>query len=150
MELAGEDGSKTLLESNSTTVFGRGSGISTIDHTVSRHHVSFWIKNSDDPDERVGFEVIGKNPIWVRSRDGGEVRGFRRGEKGELKVGDWVSIGGLNGCPVWFLLKRSELEGGDEEESEVGGFDEEDLEGECEIDVSSLDPVKGLVFMSLV
>ncbi|TXG68588.1 hypothetical protein EZV62_003523 [Acer yangbiense] len=121
MEIAGEDGSSIPLNPNSTTVFGRGSGFSTADRIVSRRHVLFSLKESDSDsvtrtEPRVRFEVIGKNPIWVRSREGGEVRVFRRREKGEVAAGDWLCVSGQS--PVWFALKRNVF-GEEKEESEI-------------------------------
>ncbi|KAL5822516.1 hypothetical protein ACOSQ4_020416 [Xanthoceras sorbifolium] len=144
MEIAGEDGSRIPINPNSTTVFGRGSGFNTADRTVSRRHVLFSLKECESgtrAEPRVCFEVIGKNPIWVRSREGGEVRVFRRREKGDVAAGDWLCVGGQS--PVWFALKKMEFEEEEEEESEIV-----ESSGELEnFDVSSIDPVKEFGFL---
>ncbi|KAK4839798.1 hypothetical protein QYF36_025058 [Acer negundo] len=145
MEIAGEDGSSIPLNPNSTTVFGRGSGFSTADRIVSRRHVLFSLKESDSDsvtrtEPRVRFEVIGKNPIWVRSREGGEVRVFRRREKGEVAAGDWLCVSGQS--PVWFALKRNVFE----EENEKSEIVESSGDFE-NFDLSSNDPIKEFGFL---
>lgn len=92
--------------------------------------------------------MIGKNPIWVRSGKSGKVKAFRRNEKGEVTVGDWFCIGGgQSQQPVRFAVKRiNELEE-EKEMTEAGESSELSSGGELEsVDVSSIDPVKGIVF----
>uniref|UniRef100_A0A9I9D4S2 FHA domain-containing protein n=1 Tax=Cucumis melo TaxID=3656 RepID=A0A9I9D4S2_CUCME len=71
MEIAGEDGSKLVLR-EPVTIFGRGSGFASKDRTISRRHILIEAKTSDNTngapmEPKVSFEVIGRNPIWVRS-----------------------------------------------------------------------------------
>ncbi|XP_050230888.1 uncharacterized protein LOC126679910 [Mercurialis annua] len=142
MEIEGDDGSKIDVEEegNSKAVFGRGLRFNTKDRTVSRRHVLFKIENQTEP--RVSFQVIGKNPIWVRSSSvsddkNREIRVYRKLEKGELAVGDWFCISSQN--PVWFNLKR------------IGSVNKEamDLEsGDLErVELSTIDPVKEFGFL---
>ena len=37
---------------------------------------------------KVLFEVVGKNPIWVREHGSGEIWVFKEGEKGDVVEGD--------------------------------------------------------------
>ncbi|KAK9280807.1 hypothetical protein L1049_003696 [Liquidambar formosana] len=158
MEIEGEDGSRIQLKKGSNTEFGRGLGLRTNDQTVSRHHVLFKLdidKNQTDPESetRAWFQVIGKNPVWVLSSRSGEIRVFRRCEKGEMEVGDRLCVSGKN--PVWFALKRNEfeeelaesLQTSTSSRSSNGGFATgEDMEFEC-IDASDIDPVKEFGFL---
>ncbi|XP_031286251.1 uncharacterized protein LOC116144948 [Pistacia vera] len=119
MEISGEDGSKISIKPNSKTVFGRGSGFNTRDRTVSRRHVVFSLKDSGETETgpRASFEVIGKNPIWVRSGKSGKVEIFRRLEKGDVAAGDWVCFGGQSERPVWFAVNRNEFEGEEKDDN---------------------------------
>ncbi|KAF7814115.1 mitotic apparatus protein p62-like [Senna tora] len=155
VEVEGEDGSKFALANDDKTSFGRGLGFNTNDRTVSRRHVSFHLTNSLEKNDagaepRVSFEVIGRNPIWVFSKNDGAVRVFRKFEKGEMEVGDRFCLSGK--APVWFYLKGGEVQEGktrvlvnEDEVAEIGsshnGFDIED------IDVSGIDPVKEFGFL---
>lgn len=154
MEITGEDGSKVQIKPFSNTVFGRGSGCITTDRTVSRRHVLFWLKDSSNGTEtepRACFDVIGKNPIWVRSGKSGKLKAFRRNEKGEVTVGDWFYIGGgQSQQPVRFAVKRINEQEAEKEMMEAGESSEWSSGGELEsVDVSSIDPVKGMVFNSV-
>ncbi|GAV90835.1 hypothetical protein CFOL_v3_34237 [Cephalotus follicularis] len=132
MEIEGEDGSRTKLKPDSKTVFGRGSGFNTEDRSVSRRHVLFQVqspvsKTDTQTEPRVYFEVLGKNPIWVRSKkDGEDIRVYRRLESGYVEAGDWFCVSGQN--PVWFSIRSGN------EMAEV-------------IDASTIDPVKEFGFL---
>ncbi|KAG6581847.1 hypothetical protein SDJN03_21849, partial [Cucurbita argyrosperma subsp. sororia] len=143
MEIAGEDGSKLVLREPVTT-FGRGSGFACKDRTVSRRHILIKAKTSENSngvpmEPRVSFEVIGKNPIWVRSGKNGEIRTFRSSEKGEMVPGESFCMGGQE--LMWFELNK------------IGEFEEgEKICSRCsdseDIDVSGIDPVKELGFLA--
>ncbi|KAJ8774160.1 hypothetical protein K2173_009591 [Erythroxylum novogranatense] len=144
MEIEGEDGSKMELKAGSNTMFGRGSGFNTNDRTVSRQHVLFQLENQTESPHRVSFEVIGKNPIWVRSTElGNGINVFKKSEKGGVVIGDGFCISSQN--PVWFTVKGV---GGSVEtrvlESESGSELGGDLE---EVDVCGIDPVKEFGFL---
>uniref|UniRef100_A0A5B7BKW5 Uncharacterized protein n=1 Tax=Davidia involucrata TaxID=16924 RepID=A0A5B7BKW5_DAVIN len=165
MEIAGEDGSKTLLKDGFKREFGRGFGFDSSDRTVSRLHVSFQLRRDENqtaPNSktRVFFEVLGKNPIWVCNRANGEIRVFRRFERGEMEGGDMFCVSAKK--PKWFTLKRIEFEGADENEmkSELGNENElaESLKSSSglggvagleleSVDVSDIDPVKEFGFL---
>ncbi|XP_050383092.1 transcription initiation factor TFIID subunit 7 [Argentina anserina] len=146
MEIELEDRSKLIVEKGLTAVFGRGNGFNTTDQTVSRRHVLF--ENTTQTEPRISFEVLGRNPIWVRTQKDGEVRVFRRSEKGDLAAGDRLCVSGKE--PVWFLVRNVGVEDESkrvlESESElaeglVNGFD---WEG---VDISGIDPVKEFGFV---
>ncbi|CAN1837093.1 hypothetical protein LINPERHAP1_LOCUS34974 [Linum perenne] len=128
MEVEGDDGSKIDLHYGSESVFGRGSGFTTEDITVSRRHIILHLdgENQGQP-PRVSFEVIGTNPVWVQT--GGEVKTFKKLEKGELQPGDCFCISSRP--PVWFRLKPVI-------QSQAGVED---------VDASQLDPVKEFGFV---
>ncbi|PON96169.1 Serine/threonine protein kinase [Trema orientale] len=148
MEIEGQDGAKFELENGHKTVFGRGFGLSTDDRTVSRHHVALEVKPGPT-EPRVSFEVLGKNPVWVWSKEDGEVRVFRRSEKGELAAGDWFCVSGKG--PSWFNLRNFGVEEdrgkrifeGESELAESLGAGSE-FEG---FDISGIDPVKEFGFV---
>ncbi|VVA24047.1 PREDICTED: mitotic apparatus p62 [Prunus dulcis] len=150
MEIEVEDHSKLILEKGHKAVFGRGNGFSTNDRTVSRRHVLFEFehKSANQTEPSVSFEVLGKNPIWVRSQKDGGVRVFRRSEKGEVAAGDWFCVSGKR--PVWFRVRNVEV---DEREKRVLESDSElaeDLQSGSELeglDVSGIDPVKEFGFV---
>ncbi|CAL9009792.1 unnamed protein product [Prunus brigantina] len=150
MEIEVEDHSKLILEKGHKAVFGRGNGFSTNDRTVSRRHVLFEFehKSANQTEPSVSFEVLGKNPIWVRSQKDGGVRVFRRSEKGEVAAGDWFCLSGNR--PVWFRVRNVEVEEREnrvlESESELaeGLQSGSELEG---LDVSGIDPVKEFGFV---
>ncbi|KAI9109513.1 hypothetical protein K1719_019567 [Acacia pycnantha] len=152
VEVEGEDGTKFVLGTRGEILFGRGSGLNTNDRTVSRRHVSLLLKSSLEESDageepRVSFEVIGRNPIWVFSKNDGEIRIFRKYEKGEMEFGDRFSLSGKS--PVWFDFKDSGVQEGKKtisdieevSESSSNGLDIED------IDVSGIDPVKVFGFV---
>ncbi|KAE7999091.1 hypothetical protein FH972_003571 [Carpinus fangiana] len=153
MELEYKDGSRIALQDGQKTVFGRGSGFHTDDRTVSRRHVLLGAKTSGDKSgsqtgPKVSFEVVGKNPIWVRESGGGEIRVFRRGEKGDAAPGDWLCFSGRT--PAWFTVRGS---GFGEGEKRVLGSEngmDANLRSGLEFDgagVSEIDPVKEFGFL---
>ncbi|KAA0036698.1 nucleolin 1 [Cucumis melo var. makuwa] len=142
MEIAGEDGSKLILR-EPVTIFGRGSGFASKDRTISRRHILIEAKTSDNTngapmEPKVSFEVIGRNPIWVRSSKNGEIRTFRRSEKGKMAPGESFCVGGQE--PIWFELNKiTEFEEGKLVSSRSSDSDD--------IDVSGIDPVKEFGFL---
>jgi len=82
----------------------RGGGGPSRDRTVSRRHVSLRLLGVGGG---VAFEVVGRNPVVVRSPDGGggTSRVFRRGEKGELRAGDALSLS-LRAPAFWAVRAR--------------------------------------------
>ncbi|XP_076936378.1 uncharacterized protein LOC143603486 [Bidens hawaiensis] len=151
MEIESKNGSKIRLQTPSEPIdFGRrGLGFTPTDRTVSRHHISF---NLHENRAIIHFQVKGKNPIWVRHCTEGEIRVYRRSERGELKPGDSFCVSSKT--PVWFNLKRivSEDEDGNDLDSEVGfdevlaevsGIDHDEIETG---DLSDIDPVKEFNF----
>ncbi|XP_022715145.1 HIV Tat-specific factor 1 homolog [Durio zibethinus] len=146
MEVEGADGSKLALKSGSKTIFGRGLGFNTSDRIVSRRHILLELetpvdnKGETQKAPRVSFEVTGKNPIWVRSRTKGAIKVFKKSEKGELADGDWFCVSGR--IPVWFVLKRSEENGKEEEETDLGSDN-----GAESVDIEDIDPVKEFGFL---
>ncbi|XP_054784562.1 uncharacterized protein LOC129291301 [Prosopis cineraria] len=153
VEVEGEDGTKFVLGTRGEVPFGRGSGFNTNNRTVSRRHVLFRLRTSLEKIDaggkpRVSFEVIGRNPIWLFSKNDGQIRIFRKFEKGELEVGDRFCLSGK--APVWFDLKYSRVRDGNKtvsdiekevSESSSNGLDIED------IDVSGIDTVKEFGFL---
>lgn len=156
MEIEVKDGSKFQLKEGIQIDFGRRLGFDSTDRTVSRRHVSFQLPISDHKDEnRVCFKVIGKNPIWVYYSNSGEIRVYKRFERGEMESGDMFCISAKK--LIWFTLKRLELGGENKnrmdtesgveielDESLQSNFDLrgiEELEIES-IDASTFDPVK--------
>ncbi|OAY83970.1 hypothetical protein ACMD2_04596 [Ananas comosus] len=101
------------MKRGSTTHIGRAlgfpSGPSSSDRTVSRRHLSLRHDEFE-----LQFEVIGRNPIVVRSANGGGDRVYRNSEKGELKRGDRVSLSLKT--PFFWVVRRV---GGRGEEGEV-------------------------------
>ncbi|XP_061371108.1 uncharacterized protein LOC133313717 [Gastrolobium bilobum] len=136
VQVEGEDGSKFAFEKGDKSVFGRGSGFSTNDRTVSRRHVSFQLEaESEAP--RVSFEVTGRNPIWVWTNKDGAVRIFRKLEKGHLEFGDRFCLFGKE--PLWFILKKGDEVA--EPESSTGDLNFDKM------DVSGIDPVQEFGFL---
>ncbi|PWA48102.1 hypothetical protein CTI12_AA493100 [Artemisia annua] len=144
MELESENGSKITLPKNPNTPIqlGRNSLSQTPDKTVSRHHITL---NYNTQKGILKFVVYGKNPIWVHEFDKDEIKVYRRGDKGELKVGDSFCVGGKDF--VWFKVR--EIDGVDEDlKMELGDdFGEigESLGGGHVTDVD--DPVKEFGFV---
>lgn len=133
MEIEGEEGSKIEVGIGSKAVFGRGCGFNTKDRRVSRRHVIFEL----DDKQTVSFQVVGKNPICVRSGEE-NVKIFRRLEKGVVAAGDWFCISSQN--PVRFRLKRR-IGGRRVQESDSGNWYSE------RFDLSKIDPVKEFGFL---
>ncbi|XP_074268203.1 uncharacterized protein LOC141591684 [Silene latifolia] len=172
MEIHGTDGSITQLKPNTTTIFGRQNLSNTKDSTVSRNHISFDLSSSpnspnNQTNSRVLFQVIGKNPVWVYSKDcGKKFETLKKFQKGELGIDDLFCVSGKN--PVWFSLKEvnevkdgvlGEIEeesldlgggfGGELSESLEGNFGGDDV-GEFGldfVDVSDVDPVQEFGFL---
>ncbi|KAH9613351.1 hypothetical protein KSS87_019179 [Heliosperma pusillum] len=166
MEIHGTDGSITKLKPNTTTIFGRQNLSNTKDSTVSRNHISFDLTNSPNSKKnpRVSFHVIGKNPVWVYSKDcGKKFETLKKFQKGELGIDDLFCVSGKN--PVWFSVKEvndgvlGEIEeerldlgggfGGELSESLEGNFGVDD-DGEFGldfVDVSDVDPVQEFGFL---
>lgn len=159
MEIEGTDGSKTLLKPGSTGEFGRGLGFTSDDRTVSRRQISFQTHNPPDHEDetKVSFEVVGRNPIWVYSNQDGEVRTFTKFERGEMENGDMFCVSASK--PIWFTLKRIDLDDEDkrgaEKELEMETQLAETLQSSScpvgigldveNIDISGIDPVQGLI-----
>lgn len=118
LEAAGSGGSVpravSLSVDSPTTELGRGDlgggGGPSQDRTVSRRHVSLRLLGVGGG---IAFEVVGRNPVVVRSPDGGGGGGggsgtsrvFRRGEKGELRAGDALSLS-LKAPAFWAVRAR--------------------------------------------
>ena len=173
MELEFEEGGSNLpLEIGSEIQIGRelglGFGPSSADRTISRRHLS--LRPIDDPIEkfRVGFKVLGKNPILVCGGTDGGRRIYKSSEKGELRVGDKFSLSLKE--PSFCVVRRREGENGEDEErrrvldaverrekrtlerrrereerAKEGVFEGEDDEEFGTFDVSQIDPVKGKI-----
>ncbi|KAL9247283.1 hypothetical protein vseg_020730 [Gypsophila vaccaria] len=161
MEIQGTDGSKTRIKPESTTIFGRKNLPNSNDLSISRNHISIDLispPNSENP--RISIEVIGKNPVWVHSKIGGEkVKTLKRFEKGEFGFGDFFCIGRN---PNLFRVNLVE-DGGDlgenfgERLKLLGKFDDnvsESLGDDDEFDlgfdfdgVSDVDPVQEFGFL---
>ncbi|KAI3414880.1 uncharacterized protein J3R85_015808, partial [Psidium guajava] len=147
MEMEGEEGSKVTLErASTTTLFGRGLGFNTDDRSVSRKHLLLQVGDDGTAEPRVSFQVLGKNPVWVRSRSGGGIRVYRRSESSEIGVGDRFCVSGRR--PVWFHLKKIGDGGGGGSRSERNSECVSELAESAEsVDVSSIDPVKEFGFL---
>lgn len=161
MEIEGTDGSKTLLKPGSTGEFGRGLGFTSDDRTVSRRQISFQTHNPPDHEDetKVSFEVVGRNPIWVYSNQDGEVRTFTKFERGEMENGDMFCVSASK--PIWFTLKRIDLDDEDkrgaEKELEMETQLAETLQSSScpvgigldveNIDISGIDPVQEFGFL---
>lgn len=156
MEIEGTDGSKTLLKPGSTIDFGRGFGFTSDDRTVSRRQILFQIHNppSDhhEDETEVSFEVVGRNPIWVYSNRDGEVRTFRKFERGEMENGDMFCVSANK--PIWFTLKRIDFV---KKELEMETQLAESLQSSLcpvgieldfgNVDISGIDPVQEFGFL---
>uniref|UniRef100_A0A7C9DTC2 FHA domain-containing protein n=2 Tax=Opuntia streptacantha TaxID=393608 RepID=A0A7C9DTC2_OPUST len=169
MEIEGSDGSKTQLKPYSTTVFGRGNEFHPNDLAVSRRHISLQFNpctNSSDTQTgpRVSFEVLGKNPVWVYSKnEDGKIGTFKRFQRGQLGIGDMFCLSAKD--PVWFTVKEVEKEVVDERECKGGEIERrvnDELSQSLEssygvkgngdigldaVDVSSIDPVREFGFL---
>ncbi|KAK8970086.1 hypothetical protein KSP40_PGU012897 [Platanthera guangdongensis] len=161
-------------------------GSSSSDRTISRRHISFQFLHTgddtvdtDDDSARqllLSFEVIGKNPISVLSKDAERNRVYKKSEKGVLNAGDLISLSIKK--PNYFSVKRSEgkneevdssvldavkrrekrtrqrrREAEEREKSEEAAGEDDDVVWEgsnAEIgssDVSEIDPVKEFGFL---
>lgn len=157
MELQSEENGDKISIDNTTTTLGRSNVSSNT--TVSRRHVSLTLT----PESTLTFEVIGKNPILILTN--GCRKFCRRGEKGELRDGDRLSLS-IQSPRFWVVKReversileavkrrerktmerRREREERDKEElrEEVGADGEFDLEFKAEnLDLSNIDPVEG-------
>ncbi|XP_030969663.1 uncharacterized protein LOC115989934 [Quercus lobata] len=158
MEVEGEDDSNIVLQNaGDKVVFGRGFGFNTKDKTVSCRHVVFELAKCGESQtgskySKVSFEVVGKNPMSVKEHGSGEIRVFRKGEKGDVAEGDWLCL--LSGKrPVWFAVRES---GSGEKEKRVleseiglgeslgGGFEFDDG---VDVEALDIDPVKEFGFL---
>jgi hypothetical protein len=109
----------SLSVDSPTADLGRGDlggGGPSADRTVSRRHVSLRLLDGGG-EPGVAFEVVGRNPVVVRSPDGGSIGVFRRGEKGELRPRDAVSLS-LK-APAFWAVRRREGKGEVDAEVEV-------------------------------
>ncbi|KAE8689896.1 serine/threonine-protein phosphatase 7 long form-like protein [Hibiscus syriacus] len=146
MEIEGAYGSKLALKPGLKTIFGRGLGFNNGDRTVSRRHVELELETPVDKtggtqnDPMVSFEVIGKNPVWVRSRTNGEIKVYKSSDKGQLENGDWFCVSGR--IPVWFVVKKIEENEKQEEDRDLGSGS-----GAESVDVEHIDPVKEFGFL---
>ncbi|XP_044956692.1 uncharacterized protein DDB_G0286299 [Hordeum vulgare subsp. vulgare] len=102
---------------------GRGDVV-LADRNMSRRHVSLRLVGGGEPG--VAFEVVGRNPVLVRSSAGGD-KVYRRGEAGELRPGDGLSLS-LKAPSFW--TARS-----------TGGGAEAGAGAEAEVDTAVLDAV---------
>ncbi|GAA0157178.1 hypothetical protein LIER_14499 [Lithospermum erythrorhizon] len=148
MEIEGNNESKTLLTPGSTLIFGRNQCFNSTNKTVSRRHISFRLATKHQ--DKVRFEVIGKNPIWKHGKRTGKVEIFRRKEKGEMENGDMFCVSAQS--PIWFTLKKAQ----DNSETEFMGLDKyltQSLENTNlmegvqdsdfqSVDFSNIDPIK--------
>ena len=89
---AGGGGRAVSLSSESPAAdLGRGDLVpAPADRTVSRRHVALRLVGGGEP--RVAFEVVGRNPVVVRPSVGEDRAYYRRGEAGELRAGDGLSL----------------------------------------------------------
>ncbi|CAN6194806.1 unnamed protein product [Urochloa humidicola] len=119
----------SLSVDSPTADLGRGDlgGGPSADRTVSRRHVSLRLLDDGvDGEPGVAFEVVGRNPVVVRSPNGGGSGSvFRRGEKGELRPGDALSLS-LKAPAFWAVRRRKEG----------------NREGEVEVEAAVLDAVE--------
>ncbi|KAF7096777.1 hypothetical protein CFC21_098675 [Triticum aestivum] len=113
---AGGGGRVVPLSSESPAAdLGRGDQ-APADLNVSRRHVSLRLVGGGEP--RVAFDVVGRNPVLVRSSFGGD-KVYRRGEAGELRAGDGLSLS-LSAPSFWTVRRTGgEGEAGAGEEAEV-------------------------------
>lgn len=156
MEIVSVQGSKSkiLIKPGQARELGRANGFNSSDRTISRRQVSFFNPSrSQNQAHCLQFEVIGVNPIYVCRH--GEVKVFRRFERGEMESGDLFCLCAKN--PVWYTLRN--VENGGERvvenvpDSELAGSLEsvfefnrvEDLPTE-DVDFLGVDHVKGLLF----
>ncbi|KAM0831721.1 hypothetical protein ACQ4PT_065347 [Festuca glaucescens] len=102
---AGGGGRVVSLSSESPEAdLGSGDLAPPADRTVSRRHVSLRLVGGGEP--RVAFEVVGRNPVVFRPAVG-EDKVYRRGEAGELRAGDGLSLS-LK-APSFWTVRRPDL-----------------------------------------
>ncbi|XP_073145186.1 uncharacterized protein [Henckelia pumila] len=151
MEITSRQGTQILINPGQTRDLGRSDGFNFSDRTVSRRHVSFFNPpRSRNQPHRLQFEVIGLNPIYVCRH--GEVKLFRRFNRGEMESGDLFCVTSKN--PVWYTLRDVENVGESVVENVLernleSGFEfngVEDLQTE-DIDFSGVDHVKEFGFV---
>ncbi|TKW22773.1 hypothetical protein SEVIR_4G250100v4 [Setaria viridis] len=111
----------SLAVDSPTADLGRGDlggdgGGPSADRTISRRHVSLRLLD-EGGEPGVAFEVVGRNPVVVRSPNGGSSVVFRRGEKGDLRPGDALSLS-LK-APAFWVVRRREGNGEGDAEVEV-------------------------------
>ncbi|CAN6207451.1 unnamed protein product [Urochloa humidicola] len=116
----------SLSVDSPTADLGRGDlggGGPSADRTISRRHVSLRLVDGGCGEPGVAFEVVGRNPLIVRSPNGGVSSGvFRRGEKGELRPGDALSLS-LKTPAFWVVRRRREGDGEGEVDVEAAVLD---------------------------
>lgn len=148
MEVVTENGAPTRILLGQNLEIGRAQGLDSSDKTVSRRHLSLSVAGDTNGEEtRLQFEVLGRNPIYVH-RDG-EVKIFRRFERGEMRKGDMLCVSGKN--PVWYSVRTTEDcgEGVRQNVSEIELAAKLEIDsGVVDLDISGLDPVKGLFCFS--
>lgn len=103
---AGGGGRVVSLSSESPEAdLGRGDLVPA-DRDMSRRHVSLRLVGGGEPS--VAFEVVGRNPVLVRSSVGGD-KVYGRSEAGELRAGDGLSLS-LK-APSFWTARRTGGEG---------------------------------------
>ncbi|KAF3333417.1 transcription initiation factor TFIID subunit 7 [Carex littledalei] len=160
MELQSEDNGEKISIDHTTITLGR-SNVSS-NPTVSRRHVSLKLT----PESTLTFEVLGKNPILILTNGCKKV--CRRGEKGELREGDRLSLS-IQRPSLWVVKtlkreversileavkrrerktmeRRREREERETEElrEEVGEHEEFEVES---LNLSNIDPVEEFGFL---
>ncbi|KAJ4789099.1 hypothetical protein LUZ62_040345 [Rhynchospora pubera] len=162
MELQSEENGEKMSIDHKGTTLGRSNCSS--DPSVSRRHVSL----TPTSESTLSFEVIGKNPVLVLTNGCKKV--CRRGEKGEIREGDRLSLS-IQRPSLWVVkreVERSVLEAvkrrerrtmerrREREEREKEQLREEvevnednfDLEFDLEgLDLSNIDPVEEFGFL---
>jgi hypothetical protein len=161
MELQSEENGEKISIDATTTSSTLGRSNASSNPSVSRRHVVLKLT----PESTLSFEVIGKNPILILANGGRIV--CRRGEKGELREGDRLSLS-IQSPSLWIVKKevdrsileavrrrekrtmerreREEREDREKEElrDEVGVSGGFDLDAEMEgLDLLNIDRVEG-------
>ncbi|CAM0910252.1 unnamed protein product [Alopecurus aequalis] len=117
LELEACGGRVVSLSSESPAAdLGRGDLAPSADRTVSRRHVALRLVGDGEP--RVAFEVVGMNPVVVRPSSG-EDKAYRRGEAGELREGDGLSLS-MKAPSFWKVRRKG---GGREVEVDTAVLD---------------------------
>lgn len=156
MEIMSEDGYQIRMKPGQTQELGRSDGFKSPDNTISRRHISFFIpRESNNQEIHLQFEVLGTNPIYLRRND--RLKILRRFERGEMEDGDMFCVSAKS--PVWYTVRkfqngsegvrRNDLESELKESLESGsGLKGVEYLHEEGLDISHVDPVKGLFFMN--